>query len=213
MNDLCLLQVCFDPNPFYTNPLNQTDCAPASSISLFDQNGYDLCELEIAYSKVNSDWSSIHRNYTHIALKKQWFDQPFKTEGSVINHALIFERKGYAGAARQQLEQWADSMPLLWKVARIRPKWGIDFSIDWADRQGNVFEILHYEYDSFDFEEACAVKQKLETVILNTDWDHAADVLLKKKNEWHHLDFFAQSDYKCQFFGLGPEQFKMVLWD
>jgi hypothetical protein len=212
MNDLALEPSQFDSNPFYSVPLATDSCPLPSSIALFDQNGYDLSNLEIEYSKVNSVWSSVHRNHTHIALKKPWFSQPVKREGSVLNHALIFERKGYSDAALLQLEKWAQEMPLLWKIARIRPKWGIDFSIDWADRDGNVFEILHYEYDGFDYEEIQAVKQQVEKIVLDVDWDWAAQKMLAAKSEWHHLDFFAQSDYKCRFFGLGPERFKMVLW-
>lgn len=213
MNDLHPLNPVFDPNPYWTNALEQKEPPDVASLALFDQNGYDLSDLEIAYSRVNSDWSSVHRNYTHIALKRPWFEQKPKIEGSVLNHALIFERKGYRGAALEQLETWAQQMPLLWKVARIRPKWGLDFSIDWADTQGNVFEILHYEYDSFDYDEIVAVKKQLEHLIQTTNWDKSAATLLERKSEWHHLDFFAQSDYKCSFFGLGPERFKMVLWE
>ena len=213
MNDLKLVSCHFDPNPYWMNPLERKELPDVESIALFDQNGYDLSDLEIAYSKVNNDWSSLHRNYRHIALKKQWFTQELKTQSSVLNHALIFERKGYQGAALQQLTCWAREMPLLWKVARIRPKWGLDFSIDWADTQGNVFEILHYEYDSFDYDEIVEVKRNLEDLIKTTDWDQSAIRLLEKKSEWHHLDFFAQSAYKCSFFGLGPERFKMVLWE
>jgi hypothetical protein len=212
MNDLSLLPVEFDAQPYYSNPIDFKNVPGPESVALFDQNGYDLTDLEIAYSKLNSNAHSNHRNHTHTALKTQWFSQPLKYQGSVLNHALIFERKGYAGAALDQLQTWAQKNPLLWKVARIRAKWGVDFSIDWADTEGNVFEILHYEYDSFDFEEAQAVKALLEKKFSREDWDHAAQCLLKRKIEWHDLDFFAQSDWKANFFGLGPERFKMVLW-
>jgi hypothetical protein len=213
MNDLSLLPAEFDPQPFYCRPLNVEAVPGPESVALFDQNGYDLTNLEIAYSAENGNRHSHHRNHTHTSLKRSWFGQQPKTQGSVLNHALIFERKAYSGAALEQLQTWAKSNPLLWKVARIRAKWGIDFSIDWADREGNVFEILHYEYDSFDYEEAQAVKCVLEDKFSNQDWDHAAQCVLKRKNEWHDLDFFAQSDWKANFFGLGPERFKMVLWD
>jgi hypothetical protein len=155
----------------------------------------------------------MHRNYTHIALKKPWFlQEPEVAEGAVLNHALLFERKGYAGAALEQLETWAQQIPLFYKVARYRPKWGLDFSIDWADTQGNVFEIFHYEFDSFDYSEIQQVKAQLEPMFLNQDWEAAAKELLRRKQEWHDLDFFTQSDYKCAFFGLPSERFKMVAW-
>ena len=211
-----VIQLCdsqFNPDGFWRNPIDCNYNPSTASVALFDQNGYDLCELEIEYSKANHNWHSMHRNFRHNSLKWQWFDQAAKSEGSVLNHALIFERKGYQQQALAQISNWASDLPLLYKVARIRPKWGLDFSMDWADRAGNVFEIFHYEYDSFDFEEIAELKVKLEQKFLALDWDHAASVLLSRKSEWHDLDFFAQSDYKCAFFGVGSERFKMVAWE
>jgi hypothetical protein len=48
--------------------------------------------------------------------------------------------------------------------------------------------------------------------LLKVDWDDAAKNMLKAKDQWHHLDFFSQSDWKCQYFGIVKERFKMVLW-
>jgi len=180
---------------------------------LFDQNGYDLTPIEILYSQVNDNSHSTHRNHAHVALKQEWFQQCEKTHGSVINHALIFERKAYAGAALAQLQTWATQLPMLYKVCRMRPKWGLDFSMDWADAEGNVFEILHYEFDSFDYQEIHDLKISLEQKFLVTDWDAAAQELLRRKSDWHHLGFFEQSDYKCEYFGLPSERFKMVIWE
>ena len=94
----------------------------------------------------------------------------------------------------------------------MRPKWGLDFSMDYVDREGNAFEILHWEWDSFDYEEICAVKERIEPLLLSIDWQQAAKDLIKYKDNWHRLDFFAQSDWKCDFFGIPKEQFKMVIW-
>ena len=94
----------------------------------------------------------------------------------------------------------------------MRPKWGLDFSMDYVDRTGNAFEILHWEYDSFDYEEICVVKEFAELKIQSIDWADAAKNLIKYKDEWHSLDFFAQSDWKCNYFGIPKERFKMVIW-
>jgi hypothetical protein len=85
--------------------------------------------------------------------------------------------------------------------------------MDYADRAGNVFELLHWEYDSFSYEEICAVKEFIEPKILAINWDDAAKDLIKYKDNWHHLDFFAQSAWKCNYFGIPNERFKMVIWD
>ena len=212
MNDLTIIKQEFNSDGYWKIPLAETECPGPDCVDLFDQNGYDLSPLEIRYSMVNHGWHSEHRNYTHIALKRHWIHQEITTTGAVINHALVFERKGYAGDALTQLEYWAAQNNLIYKVARYRPKWGFDFSIDFAGLDG-VFEIWHYEYDGFDVNEVTETKKLVESVIISTDWNDAAKSLLSRKDEWYSLDFFKQSDWKCRFFGIGPERFKMVAWD
>jgi hypothetical protein len=113
----------------------------------------------------------------------------------------------------EQLKTLAEKYPLYYKLINIKPKWGIDFSIDYAGVDGHTFEIFHYEWDSFNLEQVEQVKLKLEQVIMETDWDAAAFELMNKSQEWFNLDFFEQSAYKCKFFNLPNEHFKTVLWD
>ena len=49
------------------------------------------------------------------------------------------------------LTDWAKKNNLIYKLIAIRPKWGLDFSIDYVDNEGNAFEIFHWEFDGFDF--------------------------------------------------------------
>jgi hypothetical protein len=130
-------------------------------------------------------------------------------------HLSILEprRKGYAGRALEQLSSWARENHTLFKLVKYRPKWGIDFSMDYVDGEGHAMELLHYEFDSFDFNEIQQMKLKLEPIFAGMDWEDAARELIKRKNEWHGLDFFAQSDWKSALFGLSPERFKMVAWE
>lgn len=205
----------FNSNGYWTNPipyeLHTWLTAPSPSyIDIFDQNGYDLTELECMFAKANFQPTIVHRHKQ--TLKQEWFVQQPKVEGAVLNHAYLFERKGYEGEAKDQLQQWATNNPLIYKLLSYRPKWGIDFSMDWVDRTGNVFEILHFEYDGFNYDEIEKVKQQLEPIFLNIDWDKAGEEMLHRKSEWHHLGFFEQSDWKCNFFNIMPERFKMVGW-
>ncbi|HQV87868.1 MAG TPA: hypothetical protein PK714_01610, partial [Nitrosomonas sp.] len=189
-----------NPNGHWNQPIERS-CPPlASELALFDQNGYDLTDLEQLYAEANLTPAHAHREHRH-AVKAPWFTQPNRVEGAVLNHSLLFERKGYSGNALEQLEQWAQSNPLVYKIIKMRPKWGLDFSMDYADRAGNVFEVLHWEYDGFDYDEVAERKQQLEAKFAATDWDDAAACILKLKDQWHHLDFFAQSDWKCNYFG------------
>ncbi len=202
----------FDPNGYWDKPVEKVLFIPtAEDVALFDQNGYDLTDLEKHYAY--SNWSKPKKHREHrVALKQPWFTQEYTVEGAVLNHSLLFERKGYTGAALEELQHWAKALPLVNKVISLRPKWGLDFSMDWVDREGNAFEVLHWEWDSFNYEEVEAVKLAVEPVLLNIDWTDAGRRILANKDQWHHLDFFAQSDWKCSYFGIPKEQFKMVAW-
>ena len=209
MKDLILTDNKFDPNGFWTEPVGKMLFIPThEDLDLFDQNGYDLTILEQHYMSTNAQ---SHRSHRH-AVKKSWFTQPLKIEGAVLNHSLLFERKAYAGAAHDQLVHWSKKLPLIHKILSIRPKWGLDFSMDYVDSQGNAFEVLHWEYDGFEYLEIESVRQAVEPILLDIDWDNAGKSILSKKDQWHHLDFFAQSDWKCNYFGIPKERFKMVIW-
>jgi hypothetical protein len=203
----------FDANGYWTNPVEKIVYLPtAEDVALFDQNGYDLTDLEKHYAY--SNWCKPKKHREHrVALKQPWFTQEHTLEGAVLNHSLLFERKGYAGAALEELEYWARALPLINKVIAIRPKWGLDFSMDYVDRAGNAFEVLHWEWDSFNYDEIQAVKLEIEPVLKAIDWQDAAQNILAKKDKWHHLDFFAQSRWKCEYFGIPEERFKMVAWN
>ena len=201
----------FNQKAYWNKPILYNGGVPdAEMIELFDQNGYDLTSLEQLYAKSNLGPDKGHR-YRR-ALKYSWFTQPEKTTGAVLNHACLFERKGYTGSALEQLSKWAEKNNLIYKLIKIKPKWGIDFSMDYVDNNGNTFEVFHWEFDGFNFDEVLQKKQQLEQKIISIDWDEAGKEMLKRKNEWHHLEFFEQSDWKCNFFGIEKERFKLVLW-
>jgi hypothetical protein len=207
-HDLSISEYQFDPNPYFTERAILGSIT-ADHVRIFDQNGYILTDLEQKYYKELTE----HRGPWEHSFQKPWFTQPHKIEGAVLNHAMILQRKGFRDAAYDQLVELADDLPLAWKVARIRPKWGLDFSVDWTDREGNVFEVLHWEWDAFSFDKVEERKYIYENKFLNMDWDHIARQMLLKKDEWHCLDFFAQSDWKCDYLGIEYEQFKMVCWE
>jgi len=202
----------FDPSPYWEVPLDSKHPIPYVVSDLFDQNGYDLSRVEQLYAYKNEADPKSHRTH-RIALKNDWMTQPYKEEGAVLNHALLFERKGYRGRALTQLQEWARMYPVFYKLINIKPKWGLDFSIDYYDKEANTFEVLHWEYDCFDYQEALDKKYEVEENLIRIDWDSAARELLKLKDQWYTLDFFRQSDFKCNFFGIGSERWKMVVWE
>ncbi len=212
MSHLDITNNKFNKNGYWDKKPDKMIYIPlAEDISLFDQNGYDLTIIEQHFASANGYIPKQHREHIR-ALKEDWFIQETSIEGPVLNHSQLFERKGYAGEALELLQYWAKTLPLVHKIISMRPKWGLDFSMDYVDREGNAFEVLHWEWDSFDYDEIEAVRKEIEPVLLSIDWHQAATDILKYKPQWHHLDFFAQSDWKCDFFGIPKERFKMVIW-
>lgn len=211
MQDLTLTENKFDPNPYWDVPLTSVYPVPFTDTNIFDQNGYDLCSVEQLYANKNIAHVEKVRNHRY-ALKQTWMSQHYKSQGAVLNHSNLFERKGYTGRALEQLQQWASVLPIYYRLINIRPKWGLDFSMDYYDSDGNTFEVLHWEYDGFDYNEINDKKLEVEERLVSMDWDDAAKEILKRKDEWFSLDFFAQSDYKCNYFGIGSERWKMVVW-
>ena len=204
----------FNTDPCWTERIKSVfACPPKEAVEFFDQNGYDLTKLEQLYAVANGANTTRHRNSEHITLRQTWFTDDSPESGPHINHAVMFERKGYSGEALQQLTTWAGYRTQFHKLIAMRPKWGLDFSIDYADREGNVFELLHWEYDGFEYNEIADKKAQMEEFLVNQDWTDRARVMIERKEEWHGLDFFEQSEWKTQFFGIDKERFKMVIWN
>ena len=179
-------------------------------VDLFDQNGYHLTKAEQAFLDRNG-YQPIARRHED-CLRHDWFLWD-KKEKAHINHADLFERKGFKDQALEQIEVLADEYnPMLYKLVKMKPKWGIDISIDYVSKNA-VFEVFHYEWDAFEYDAVMEKKHELEYFVLQQDWDDIAKRLWKKKDEWLYLDFFEQTKWKTDYFGLSPEKFKNVIWD
>ena len=196
-------------DPFFLNPTNDVDTLKNSnSVDLFDQNGYHLTKAEQVFLSYNG-YRPIERRHED-CLRYDWLVWD-KRDGAHINHSDLFERKGFESEALVQLHMCAESNPMLHKLIKMKPKWGIDISIDYVSEDA-VFEVFHYEWDSFEYDPVIEKKQEIEEFVLNQDWDEVAKTLWKKKNEWYDLDFFEQTKWRTDYFGLTPEKFKNVIW-
>lgn len=180
-------------------------------VEMFDQNGYRLTKLESHYAGANNCSTVNHRH--EVALRQNWFRDNKQLTGAHLNHAYLFERKGYEGAALEQLKEYANENNLVRKLINYRGKWGVDFSMDYVDSKGNSMEVLHFEYDSFNYDQVQEIKGKVESIVKGVDWEVATKYMLSRKHEWINLEFFEQSKYKTDFFGLPIERFKQNAWE
>ncbi len=105
-------------NPHWSIPLDRKEAPVARELELFDTNGYDLTLLEQSYAELNHP-ASKHRY--KLTLNYPWFTSEPILEGAHINHALLFERKGYTGPALEQLQRWSKENPLVHKLIQKLP--------------------------------------------------------------------------------------------
>jgi len=195
---------------YFVNATEEVDVLKdINSVDLFDQNGYHLTKAEQAFLSYNG-YQPIERRHED-CLRYDWLTWD-KRAGAHINHSDLFERKGFSDHAKEQLLAFASVNPMLYKLVKMKPKWGIDISIDYVSEDA-VFEVFHYEWDSFDYDTLLEKKLEIEQFVLNLDWDDVAKTLWKKKDQWYNLDFFAQTQWRTDYFGLSPEKFKNVIWE
>ena len=188
---------------YFVNATEEIDVLKDKNcVDLFDQNGYHLTKAEQAFLTFNG-YQPIERRHED-CLRYDWLVWD-KRDGAHINHSDLFERKGFDDLAKEHLLAFADINPMLYKLIKMKPKWGIDISIDYVSESA-VFEVFHYEWDSFEYDAVVEKKLEIEHFVLNLDWDDVAKTLWNKKDEWYDLDFFDQTQWRTDYFGLSPEK-------
>jgi hypothetical protein len=207
MNKLYLTQNKIESTGWYNKPCNKSLLSDNPTY-LMGPNGFELTELEIELVKSND--GKFYSDDVKVQ-KSDWITQPDTKEGVVLNHSFILYRRSYNGDAGIQLQKMSLKDPRINRIVKQKPRWGLDISLEFIDKD-NVFEIVHWEYDTDSYEKIEELRDRYEPLFLNTDWQDGAKEIFKRKDEWINLGFFPQSKYKCEYFGLIPENFGQVRW-
>ena len=187
------------PNPTITKPVD-CELLLQADHRYFDKDGYELNYQERLFHK-NSGVVIDEGHLFHTANHVSWFyDKEESQNQLVLDHSTQNMRWNYTGAAREQIKELAVHKPSLNKLLGVVQKWGIDFSLDYVTHD-IVMEVIHIEQDFDNLDEAQDAKERLESIIDNTDWYEGAIALWQRKDEWINLSSDDHSDYKAQFFG------------
>lgn len=177
-------------------------------LDFFDREGYQLNSIEKIYHMQNNidlfTQDRIARRVSSNALDavmQHWYTQAVDHPHIFIDHAHILHRFAFTGEALDQLKQKAEVYPKLQKMINIKPKYGLDFAIDWIDKD-QITEMFHIELDCRDYTLFTDVVQKLQVFIEKTDWESKGKELVSHKSEWISLDEYEQSTYKASLYGL-----------
>jgi len=190
----------FETNPFLTVPISYEKLRTLP-FKDFDKDGYEVpAELEQLHYVANGVALNKDIQY-HVAPVQAWYvDSEDSEEGLVLDHCMLLYRAAFSREARHRIQEVSKTRPILNKLLSIKPKWGIDFSLDYVTHS-ICMEVIHIEQDFTDIETAILAKKQLEVIIESTDWEQGVKNLLACESEWKDLSSDDQSDYKAKFFG------------
>lgn len=167
------------------------------NVRYFDNDGFQLSLLEQEYYKANRVF--ITNTLNRAGDRPQWMS--CQHDNFYLDHSMTPQRWCYVGEAKLQLEKQLKKFPSLIKYVNLKPKWGLDFALEYYD-DVTALEVLHIEFDFRNYYQAVAMKEELEKKIFSTDWNDFRQRLINKKDEWEKLQGMDQNDWKAQFWGL-----------
>lgn len=164
----------------------------------YDKDGFELNQAEQKYYQASGH--VLGDCLGHLCYQQPWFRlDPNRSEGLLLDHALILHRCRYEGQARQQLKDLQPTMPQADLLLKTQVKWGFDFDLDALSEDGTVFEVLHIEYDSRNYNQFRDRMIIMEYQIKHTDWQDAASRVWGQRDQWQHLSGFEQNHWKARF--------------
>jgi len=180
-------------NPYCTNAVENLD---AVDFQYYDKDGF---ELNIAEQKFYSamNYPIHHQLLNHTCWQQPWFTLEHNSS-LILDHSAFLCRCAYAGDAAKQLQQLSNSVPQSFWLSNTKAKWGFDFALD-AVQDDQMFEVLHVEYDSRNFDTFNQNIIKFEYAVKHTDWEDAADRVWQHRDQWQHLTGFEQNHWKAEF--------------
>lgn len=188
-------------NPSCTQTIN-SKLLSKEGVRYFDKDGFELTPLEQSYYVASGYQNKIGSGCLyHTCWQEPWFTLN-RDNNFLIDHTMILHRCDFQEDALVQLYKHNKKLPQLNYLINCKQKWGLDFSLDYLDVDSDkIYEVIHIEQDTDNYQEFLEMKSKFEEFVLSTDWEHATRTLIKEKTKWTRLEGMAQNDWKAKFFG------------
>lgn len=164
----------------------------------YDKDGFELCLAEQKFYAAMKlpIWHSI---LNHCCWQEPWFELEKKDYNLILDHSMFLCRCSYDGDALNQLKELQQKIPLADLLIKTRRKWGFDFDLDAVAEDGSVYEVLHIEYDHYDYEYFKNRMIDFEWTVRHTDWTDAARRVWQQRDQWQHLKGFDQNHWKSKY--------------
>lgn len=164
----------------------------------YDKDGFELNLAEQAYYRQMA-YPVDNEILNHRCWQEPWFELENKNAGLIMDHCIVLTRCSYGGEALKQLRSIAKTIPEAQLLIDTPQKWGYDFALDAVSPEGKIYEVVHIEYDSRNYDAFRNHMVAFEYTVRHTDWRDAADKIWHHREDWQHLKSFAQNDWKAEF--------------
>lgn len=172
------------------------DTLNARDFQYYDKDGF---ELNIAEQKFYSamKFPIEHFILNHTCWQEPWFELEQIETNLILDHSMFLCRCEYRDTALEQLTELKKVYPLADYLIRTRAKWGFDFALDAVAPDGTVYEVLHVEYDNYDYEHFKNRMINFDYTVRHTDWHDVAQYIWESRDEWQCLQGFEQNHWKA----------------
>lgn len=182
-------------NPSCTKSVNDLT---AEDFSYYDKDGFELNKAEQKfYSAMN--FPIQYEILNHRCWQEPWFELQPNVNKLILDHSMFLCRCRYDDAAEQQLQEIKHKVPQADLLLNSKQKWGFDFALDAVAPDATMYEVLHIEFDSYDYDYFKNRMINFEWTVRHTDWIDAADRVWAKRSEWQDLVGFEQNHWKANF--------------
>ncbi len=169
----------------------------ADDFRYYDKDGFELNQAEQKFYAASG--LPIIDCLNHLCWQEPWFELERDDLGLILDHSMFLCRASYYGAAQEQLEKIKQHTPTADFLSQTRRKWGFDFALDAVSPEGTMFEVLHVEYDSYDYDAFQNQMLLFDQQVRHTDWQDSALLIWRKRDEWQHLKGFEQNHWKSRY--------------
>lgn len=188
----------YDPH-LMSNPVCEKAVEDLTSedFQFYDKDGFELNLAERKfYAAMNHPIN--HPILNHCCWQEPWFSLETYVKDLILDHSMFLCRCNYIGKAYEQLQELKKLFPQADYLLRTRAKWGYDFALD-AVQNGQTFEVIHIEYDHYDYDHFKNHMLHFDYIVRHTDWRDAAKRVWQNRDKWQHLQGFEQNHWKAKY--------------
>jgi len=188
-------QIKLMSNPACEKSVQELD---SKDFQYYDKDGF---ELNLAEQKFYAAMGYPINDpiLNHNCWQETWFELESDKLDLILDHSMFLCRCNYEREAAEQLQRLKQQIPLADYLLKTKRKWGFDFALDAVAADGSVYEVLHVEYDNYDYEQFKNRMIYFEYTVRHTDWQDAAIRVWNQRDQWQTLTGFDQNHWKAAY--------------